>query len=94
VKRVPHQRIRLQRVTILRKDLRDLKPTLIVDAPAVQGRSSFDHAAIASPVLVWRLLDVRDRKPGGHDGIASSDGFRTDDSIRKSYDNSFFRREV
>ena len=44
--RSAHQRIRLQRVTILRNVLRDLKPTLIVDAPAGQGRSSFDHAAI------------------------------------------------
>jgi hypothetical protein len=71
--RSAHQRIRLQRVTILRNVLRDLKPTLIVDAPAGQNRSSFDHEAIASPVLVWRLLDVRNRKPGGNDGIASSD---------------------
>jgi hypothetical protein len=74
VKRVPRIReFGCNASTILHKDLRDLKPTLIVDAPAVQGRSSFDHAAIASPVLVWRLLDVRDRKPGGNDGIASSD---------------------
>ena len=59
--------------TILRNVLRDLKPTSIVDAPAGQNMSSFDHEAIAPPVLVWRLLDVRDRKPGGNDGIASSD---------------------
>ena len=71
--RSAHQRIRLQRVTILRKDLRDLKPTLILDAPGAMASLLFDHAAIASPLLVWRLLDVQDKKPGENDGIASSD---------------------
>ena len=66
------QRIRLQRVTVLHKVLRDVKPTLIVDARKL-GKSTFDHAAIE------RLLDVRDRKPGGNDGIASSDSVRADD---------------
>jgi hypothetical protein len=37
------------------------------------GRSSFDRAHS------WRLLDVRDRKPRGNDGIASSDRVRADD---------------
>ena len=44
--------------------------------PASRGRSSFDRASL---VLIWRLLDVRDKKPGRNDGIASSDRFRADD---------------
>jgi hypothetical protein len=43
---------------------------------ASRGRSCFDRASL---VLVWRLLDVRDKKPGENDGIAASERLRADD---------------
>ena len=66
-------RTRLQRVTGTLQNLRDLKPAPIVDAPEVTAGLLFDRAFIAISVLFRRLLDVRDRKPRGNDGIASSD---------------------